>query len=260
MGSPLDEPGHQESETSHRVIITHRFAIQNHEVTREDYRIYNLRPPADFEDCGAHCPAVNVTWWNAIEYANARSNQDELEECYVITGEGPNKRATWPSGFDCEGYRLATEAEWEYAARAGESRSVWGGFITEMGRTPVDPLLAPVAIYGANSAVEYPNAEQCSSWSPVGTHCGPSVASQRPANPWGLSDMLGNAAEWVWDFHAPLPADPQTNPTGPADGTDHVVRGCSYRDTGSRCRLAARQGVPTVGMRSVGFRLVRSVH
>jgi formylglycine-generating enzyme required for sulfatase activity len=259
MGSPAGETFRGDNEVQHEVQLTHRFAIQSHEVTRADFEIYNLRPPPDFEDCGHQCPAINLTWLQAIQYANARSNQDELAPCYVITGEGPTLNVAWPEGYKCEGYRLPTEAEWEYAARGGTATSSWGGDVSQAGRDPLDPMLERVAIYGGNSGVEYPNAESCGAWSPVATHCGPSPVSGRLANPWGMFDMLGNASEWVWDFYAPLPAGPQVDPTGPDTGNERVARGCSYRDTAARCRLAWRQGLPLVGNRTMGFRLARTV-
>ena len=116
MGSPPEEPGRQ-GESLHRVVLTRSFLLLGTELTQEGWRQVaepaGLQVTAGFVGC-PDCPMEQVSWFDAVAWCNARSRQEGLEECYVIEGEA----VVWPNGLDCEGYRLPTEAEWEYAARA----------------------------------------------------------------------------------------------------------------------------------------------
>lgn len=138
---------------------------------------------------------------------------------------------TWPKGLGCKGYRLPTEAEWEYAAQA-EERTRYAG----------SDKVDEVAWYGENAEARTRP-----------------VAGRKP-NPWGLYDMSGNVWEWVWDWHAPYAARPQTDPLGPLqDGSARVFRGGSWADAALLMRVADRVEIPP-GFRypGRGFRLSRS--
>ena len=259
MGSPVTEPGRRSDEHSHRVTLTYRLAVQDHEVTRGEYGELMAAMPDDFAACGDDCPVTNVSWADAALYANARSMNDGLDSCYLITSDNGVRTVSWPEGVRCEGYRLPTEAEWEFAARAGINESTWAGSVTTTGRSPLDPVLGNIAVYGGNSAVAWSPGEDCSRWNIGAERCGPQPIRSRQPNPNGLYDVIGNASEWVWDYYAPLPSEAVTDPTGPQQGSSRVVRGCSYRDTAELCRVAAREGMAAIGRRTVGFRLVRSL-
>jgi serine/threonine protein kinase/formylglycine-generating enzyme required for sulfatase activity len=259
MGSPVSEPGRRSDEHLHPVTLTYRFAVQNHEVTRGEYGELMPNVPDDFAACGDDCPVMNVSWTDAAMYANAKSMREGLDNCYRISSDNGARQVSWPEGLRCEGYRLPTEAEWELAARAGVSESTWAGNITTTGRSPLDPALGNIAIYGGNSAVTWNPAESCTNWNTGAERCGPRAIRSLSPNPNGLYDVIGNASEWVWDNYAPLPTAPETDPVGPDQGSSRVVRGCSYRDTAELCRVAAREGMAAIGRRTIGFRLVRTM-
>ena len=259
MGSPVNEPGRRSGEHPHRVTLSYRFAMQDHEVTRREYSELMAAVPDDFAACGEDCPVMNISWTDAAMYANARSMSEGLDSCYLISSDSGVRTVSWPEGPRCEGYRLPTEAEWEFAARAGVNESTWAGAVTTTGRSPLDPVLGNIAVYGGNSAVAWASGEDCSRWNIGAERCGPQAIRSRQPNPNGLYDLIGNTSEWVWDYFAPLPTEAVTDPTGPEQGSSRVVRGCSYRDTAELCRVAAREGIAAVGRRTVGFRLVRSL-
>src|SRR5690606_4685106 len=102
-------------------------------------------------------------------------------------------------------------------------------------------------------------ASSCSNWGPNRTTCGPQPAGTKRANQWGLFDMHGNVAEWVWDYYAAYPGGEVTDPTGPDEGSQRVIRGGSWRDIAERCRSAARDRSTPVDRDHIGFRLARTL-
>ena len=192
----------------------------------------------------AECPVEYVNWWEAIAYANALSRAANLPECYQPQGcvgtAGVNLNCDEDAdvgfvGVDCQGYRLPTEAEWEYATRAGTETRFWSG------NAQAD--LARVGWYASNSAID--GSPQTH---PVGG---------LPANPWGLFDVHGNVWEWVYDWYGAYDAADQEDPLGAEGGSYRVRRGGSYIGAARGARSAYRfyQGA---GFRDqdIGFRLV----
>jgi formylglycine-generating enzyme required for sulfatase activity len=172
-------------------------------------------------------PMVCVSWYGAAAYCNWRSQQEGREECYDLS--------TWTCDFSRKGYRLATEAEWEYAARGGLAgrRFPWGDTITHS-----------QANYYSDSYYSYdisPTRWYHPAWndgnlpytSPVGSF---------PANGHGLCDMAGNVWEWCndWYLSSYYSSSSQTNPTGPITGAFRVIRGGGWYDYAGDCRVALR--------------------
>lgn len=255
MGSPVDEPLRSDDEALHTVTVTRGFFLQATEVTQGQWQQWMGSNPSHFANCGPDCPVEQVTRLDAIAYANARSRAEGLRECYDAAGNVRGRGGI----LACEGYRLPTEAEWEFAARAGT-----GGAVC------VDPVhagapaeLSAQAWYDANSDVTWEGGMVCTSW---GGHppeqertCGPQPVAQRAANACGLFDMLGNVWEWTHDWYASYDGD-ATDPTGPARGTFRVLRGGAWDESERGTRPAARLSLddPTTRNINLGFRLARS--
>ncbi|MCL2209128.1 MAG: SUMF1/EgtB/PvdO family nonheme iron enzyme [Treponema sp.] len=172
-------------------------------------------------------PMYYVNWHEAIEYCNKRSLKEGLTPAY--RGSGNNITCDW----DASGYRLPTEAEWEYAAKGGKL----GFLVTEYsGSNNADA----VAWYYGNSGDKT---------QPVG---------KKTPNELGLYDMSGNVWEWCWDWYGTYPNTAQTDPRGASSGSGRVVRGGSWRNAAADVRSACRGNVtPTYRYNDLGFRLVR---
>jgi formylglycine-generating enzyme required for sulfatase activity len=204
---------------------------------------------ANLPECGADCPINNVTFIQAIEFLNRTSRRDGYEPCY---------RGLELTSHDCRGYRLPTEAEWEYAARAGSTAMTHGGTITSSTCRPLDAVLDPIAWYCGNSGSaikgcwdlrEHGGAE-CAAIHPV--------AQKRP-NAWGLYDMLGNVWEWTNDRYAAdyYAKSPAIDPLGPDQASDrHAIRGGGWFYFAATVRAAKRYQLrlddplhPNIGLR-----------
>ena len=181
---------------------------------------------------GDNHPMYNVSWFEAAEFANRRSQRSGLTPAYAISGTGANRVVTWNRAAN--GYRLPTEAEWEFAARGG---TACGGNFRYSG----SDVASEVAWHMGNSG---------GGAQPVGT--------LRP-NALGIYDMSGNLWEWVWDRHGRLPTGGQaTNPEGAPLGSFRVARGGSWVNSPEHVRSANRTLFgPSRRYLSVGFRLVR---
>lgn len=206
MGSPIDEKGRAEDELQHRVKLTRAFRIGVTEVTQGQWEKVMGYNRSNFK--GSDLPVEKMSWREAVAFCKKLS-KDEGKV-----------------------YRLPTEAEWEYACRAGATGAFGGtGNIDEM------------AWYADNS-------EEKSH--PVGT---------KKANAWGLYDMHGNVSEWCSDRYGAEYAEGEAvDPEGPAVGTYRVVRGGSWSHFARACRCAARSSVPeSYQLRQTGFRVVKEV-
>ncbi len=247
-GSPLFETCRSEDEVAHEVSLREDFWLGAFEVTRAQWAELMGGPVGD---CST-CPVDKVGLYDAVVYANALSARHGLRACYELDGcVGDAGSGCDGSSCDglrcaslalipgCDGYRLPTEAQWEYAARAGSQMATWAGELDQRGCDSADPVLESIA-WSCHDPVSEPQ--------PVG---------HKAANPWRVFDMLGNVAEWTHDGYAPYPADPVTDPTVPIDGYA-VVRGGHVHL--AACALRAARRTPSRPWRrqtAVGFRLVR---
>ncbi len=170
----------------------------------------------------------NVSWYDAAEYANALSTSEGLDACFTCSG-GTCDTAGDP--YTCNGYRLPTEAEWEYAARAGTDL-LYAGSNT----------LDDVGWYSGNSGYN------------------PHPVAQLDPNAWGLYDMSGNAWEWVWDRYGSYSSSSVSDPTGSQSGSYRVYRGGGWLGAPGNARVAYRNYYyPSDRHNSLGFRLTRTV-
>ena len=210
---------------SHKVTISGSFYMMRSEVTQGLYKKVMGKNPSRFSSCGSNCPVEKVSWYDAVRFANKLSEKEGLELCYHISGE----TVTWSKGVACTGWRLPTEAEWEYAARGGQSTKYAGS--NEVGTVAwyADP-------FGGTHAV-----------------CG------KKKNGYGLCDMSGNVWEWVWDWKGSYSSSSQADPLGPSSGSYRVYRGGSWNDNARFTRVSNRSDyTPSYRSNYLGFRLSRS--
>jgi formylglycine-generating enzyme required for sulfatase activity len=243
MGSPLGELGRGADEVQHTVTLTIPFEIMVHEVTQGGFKDLMSYNPSHFSSCGLNCPVEMVSWHEALAYANAYSRAKGVPECFDCTGTAPDFSCSLKPAYskpqDCPGYRLPTEAEWEYTSRAGTTTAIFNGDLIHTG-CEVDPKLNAAGWYCGNAAgITHP-------------------VKMKMTSPWGLYDMIGNVAEWVWDWYATYPGN-ETDPWGPATDSNRVARGNRYNNNAEDCRSALRSyGPPGYRADGLGFRLVRS--
>lgn len=243
MGSPDTEAWRSEDETQHIVTVSD-FYMSMYEVTQAEYTEVIGSNPSSFS--GDMLPVETVSWLDAIRYCNARSELEGLQPAYSIEGQ----TVTWNRSAD--GYRLPTEAEWEYACRAGTTTP----FHTE------NSISAEEANYYGHYPYEIEN--NYFSQSNLDTKPGEyrqttvDVSSFSP-NGWGLYNMHGNVGEWVWDYYGAYSAKEQNNPTGPETGTLRIYRGGGWNDFAKNMRSAYRAAMAEdKSSFNIGIRLVRN--
>jgi sulfatase modifying factor 1 len=207
--------------------------------------------PNSEPDANPNQPIDEINWWDALLFANAYSHAMGLPPCYLVSGCGfpsdsqfrcDDVQINHPSNnpLNCEGFRLPTDAEWEYAYRAGTTTAFYNGPITELFNAPVDPTLDEIAWYAGNRDGDLQT-----------------VARKLP-NAWGLYDMAGNVLEWCWDglrFYDGA----TTDPLGPQEDVWRILRGGNIYNAPPRARAAWRGDNPfTARGVGVGFRLART--
>ncbi len=227
MGSSQNE---SDEGPPHQIILT-PFAIDKYEFTQDLLARLQEPDPSHFKD--PRRPVEQIRWSEAAILCNIRSEAEGLEPCY--------DESTFACNFDANGYRLPTEAEWEYAARAGDARDLPSG--------PA-PKIDSKACYAGNSTQQT---------DPVG---------MRRANEFQLHDMLGNVAEWCHDIYGAdyYQTAPSNDPQGPDSGKKRVIRGGSWKSSGAACRPSARAsdnpGIDDACFTrdTLGFRCVRPLN
>lgn len=288
MGSPIEEEGRSTDEGNqgtHTVQLTQPFFLLAHEVSQTEWETVMGWDPS--VQTGSWRPAENLSFYDALNYCNKRSDLEGLTRAYRFnptifdsvridssfvridtTDVAHPDTATIDTTFfrhtlqilavdslswdpAANGYRLPTEAEWEYACRAGTSTAFYTGGISTVLCQPRDPALDDAGWYCGNSGSQ---AFQS-------TH----DVAQKRANAWKLYDMSGNVWEWCWDIYGPYPTAEVIDPTGaapPADSTVteyRVLRGGGWDSAPNLCRSASRRrAIPGGRADNVGFRIARN--
>ena len=235
MGSPTDELGRSPNETLHTVTLTQGFYIARTEVTEELWDVVMGSGSST-----SQLPKGDLSWDDTVAFCNQLSLNEGLTPAYVING--PEGDVTWSR--EANGYRLPTEAEWEYACRAGSQTAFCNGPITFIGSSPLDPSLNDVGWYGGNV---------------VGFDYSAQDVGQKAPNAWGLYDMHGNVWEQCWDWYGEYTSGTVTDPQGPSTGSKRVYRGGGRVNEAKSCRSGLRgRGGPSRRNVGQGFRVVRN--
>jgi len=235
MGAARREPGRRANEVLREVEITGPFYLSVQEVTNREFREFRSEHRSGsvgtFNLEIDHHPVVNVTWNDAAKYCNWLSAQAGLSPVYVETRGAMVARIPFPNGF-----RLPTEAEWEWAARFPDSADArkygWGNSL---------PVPADAGNYGDSTGASVLGgaipgySDNYGATAPSGSF---------PPNSLGLYNLGGNVSEWMNDLYAVTPSPPNKvarDPTGPSEGAYHVIRGASWMDTNlTELRLSYR--------------------
>jgi len=233
MGSPVNERDRFNAEGPAHNVTLNAFYLSAYEVTQKEFQDLTGINNSTFKN--ANYPVDMVSWFEAVEYCNALSRKEKLKPAYIIVKD----EVTWEKSAN--GYRLPTEAEWEYACRAGTTTPFYTGNNITTSQANYDGNWP----YANNQSGEYRKR-----FIETGSF---------PANPWGLYDMQGNVWEWCWDWFGNYTEEDQVNPSGAVSGTTRVQRGGSWGSTGMELRAAFRRSYyPNERVISSGFRVARN--
>jgi len=218
MGSPENETCRASDEIQHTVSLTQGYYLQTTEVTQGQWKAVMGNNPSSFSNCGDDCPVEQISWEDAQKF---------------IQKINLHEKFNW--------YHLPTEAQWEYACRAGSTTALANGVLVET-ECSYDTNLNEVGWYCGNANTKtYPVA-------------------QKKANAWGLFDMHGNVFEWCQDWYGDYPTNSVTDPLGPSVGSSRLLRGGSWSSEARFCRSSRRgSSNPNYRGSGVGLRLLRTI-
>ncbi len=246
MGSPDDELGREEDESLHQVMLTKNFLMMAFPVTQGQFERFMGYNPSGYDDCDKNCPVDWVNWHEALAFCNALSRAQKLPECFDLSGAQENVRAKIKPRYagqkytQCSGWRLPTEAEWEYAYRAGSQTAFYHGDLEEL--AGFSPQLDRIAWYEANSE---------ETLHPVG---------MKNPNKWGLYDMAGLLWEWTFDsWKSDLGRSPVVDPIVFDETDERVAKGGSIENEAIYCRAAYRSCNDSHDRLLMGFRPVKTI-
>jgi formylglycine-generating enzyme len=267
QGSAKQESGRFDNERPFAASLPYAIWVGATEVTQSQWLTYVKRNPSFFKACGGACPVDSVNWYEALAYANLRSEGESRMPCYQLDGcvgtigdlcgDTSSRLASCEGTYhckvvnhtmeSCDGYRLLTESEWEYVARAGLVEAHYA--------VKENQALTDIARYSENAVVGRSGLSCVNGKSA----CAPTSTGRYQASPWGHYDFHGNLREWVWDGFANYPTGSQTNPIRDA-GMERVIRGSSFRSPSHELRAALRGRLgPRFKNAEVGLRLGRRV-
>ena len=230
-----------DDETQHRVTLTQPFYCGKYEITQGQWARVMGSNPSDLNGAGDNAPVEDVSWEDCQKFLTKLC---ELE------------------GVPQDTYRLLTEAQWEYACRAGTSTSLYNGDLKILGSNN-GPKISEIGWYGGNSGVSYSGGYDLSKWkekqyphSNAGTH---PVGGKAP-NAFGLYDMIGNVWEWCDDWYGTYPSGSVTDPKGVLLYASRVYRGGCWVSYARDCSSALRACFqPSIGLNTIGFRIARTI-